>query len=150
MKWMRSLAQGLLALWMFTAGLAHAAPQGEYVLGSGDIIKIQVYQNPDLSLETRILEGGGFSYPLLGTVKVAGLTVSQAEKKLADALRDGNFLKQPQVSVLVTQIRGNLVSVLGLVGRPGRYPLDQANIKLSEIIAQAGGMVTGSASDTVV
>lgn len=150
MKWMRSLAQGLLALWMFMAGLAHAAPQNEYVLGSGDVIKIQVYQNPDLSLETRILEGGGFSYPLLGMVKVSGMTVNQAEKKIADALKEGNFLKQPQVSILVLQVRGNQVSLLGLVGKPGRYPLDQANIKLSEIIAQAGGLAVGAASDTVV
>ncbi len=150
MKWMRSLVQGLLALVMVVTGAAHAAPANEYVLGTGDVIKIQVYQNPDLSMETRISEGGGFSYPLLGMVKVVGLTVSAAEKKIADALKEGNFLKQPQVSVLVLQVRGNQVSLLGMVGKPGRYPLDQANIKVSELIAQAGGLVVGSSSDTVV
>jgi len=150
MKWMRSLVQGLLALVMLVSGMAHAAPQGDYVLGAGDVIKVSVYQNPDLSMEVRISEGGAFSYPLLGTVKVGGLTISQAEKKLADGLRDGNFLKQPQVSILVLQVRGNQVSVLGMVAKPGRYPLEQANTKLSEMLAYAGGLVVGGSSDIVV
>jgi polysaccharide export outer membrane protein len=150
MKWMRSLLQGLLALVMLASGLAHAAPQGDYVLGAGDVIRVSVYQNTDLTMEVRISEGGAFSYPLLGTVKVGGLTVSAAEKKIADGLRDGNFLKQPQVSILVIQVKGNQVSVLGMVSKPGRYPLEQSNTKLSEMIAYAGGLVVGGSSDFVV
>jgi polysaccharide biosynthesis/export protein len=150
MKWMRSLVQGLLALMMLVGGMAHAAPQGDYILGPGDVIRITVYQNQDLSLETRISEGGAFSYPLLGTVKLGGLSIAAAEKKIADGLRDGNFLKQPQVSILVVQVRGNQVSVLGMVSKPGRYPLEQANTKLSEMLAYAGGLVVGASSDFVV
>ena len=150
MKWMRSLMQSLLALMMLVTTAAQAAPQGDYVLGAGDIIRVSVYQNPDLTLEVRVSEGGSFSYPLLGTVKVGGLSVSTAEKKIADGLRDGNFLKQPQVSILVLQVKGNQVSVLGLVNRPSRYPLEAVNTKLSEILAQAGGVAAGAGSDTVV
>ena len=84
-----------------------------------------MYQNPDLALETRISDSGSISYPLLGDVKLGGLTVSAAEKKLAAGLRDGNFLKQPQVSLLVLQVKANQVSVLGQVNRPGRYALRQ-------------------------
>jgi len=150
MKWMRSLMQSLFALMMLVTTAAQAAPQGDYVLGAGDIIRVSVYQNPDLTLEVRVSEGGSFSYPLLGTVKVGGLSVSTAEKKIADGLRDGNFLKQPQVSILVLQVKGNQVSVLGLVNRPSRYPLEAVNTKLSEILAQAGGVAAGAGSDTVV
>ena len=150
MKWMRSLVQGLLALMMLVSGWAHAEPQGDYVLGAGDVIRVTVYQNADLTMEVRVSEGGAFSYPLLGTVKVGGLTVAAAEKRIADGLRDGNFLKQPQVSILVVQVRGNQVSLLGMVAKPGRYPLQQANTKLSEMLADAGGLVVGGSSDFVV
>jgi polysaccharide export outer membrane protein len=150
MKWMRNLVRGLMSVMLMVAASAHAAPQGDYVLGSGDIIRISVYQNPDLTLDARISEGGAVSYPLLGTVKIGGLSVSDAEKKIATGLRDGNYLKQPQVSILVAQVKGNQVSVLGLVNRPGRYPLEMANTKLSEVLAAAGGLVAGSASEVVV
>ena len=82
-------------------------------------MRITVYQNPDLTLETRIGEGGVVSYPLLGSVRLGGITVTQAEKLIADGLRSGNFVKQPQVSILVVQVRGNQASVLGQVNRPG-------------------------------
>ena len=76
--------------------------------------------------------------------------VGAAEKKLADGLRDGNFLKQPQVSILVMQVKGNQVSVLGVVNRPGRYPLELGTSRLSDILAVAGGVVPLQGADTVV
>ncbi len=114
---------------------------GEYRLSLGDTIRITVFQSPDLSLESRITESGSISYPLLGTVSLVGMTVPQAEKRIADGLRDGNFIKQPQVSINVIQVRGNLVSVLGQVGKPGRYPLEAGDVRLSDIIAAAGGIL---------
>lgn len=150
MKWMRNVVQGLLALMLMVTSLVHAAPQGDYVLGTGDVIKITVYQNPDLTLEARISEGGSISFPLLGTVKLGGLSVANAEAKLANGLREGNFLKQPQVSILVIQVKGNQVSVLGAVNRPGRIPLDTTNTKLSEALAQALGVMIGTGSDIVI
>lgn len=150
MKWMRGWLKGLFALMLMVTGLAHAASTNDYVLGAGDSIRITVYQNQDLTLETRITDAGTISYPLLGDVKLGGLTVTEAEKKLATGLKDGNFLKQPQVSILVLQVVANQVSVLGQVNRPGRYPLQSGSNKLSEILAQAGGIVAGVGSDIVV
>jgi polysaccharide export outer membrane protein len=118
-----------------------AAVAGEYRLALGDTIRISVFQSPDLSLETRITESGSISYPLLGTVSLVGMTVPQAEKRIADGLRDGNFIKQPQVSINVVQVRGNLVSVLGQVSKPGRYPLEAGDVRLTDIIAAAGGIL---------
>jgi polysaccharide export outer membrane protein len=115
----------------------------EYVLGPGDVLKVTVYQNADLTLETRVSEAGSISYPLLNSVKVGGLSVTAAEKLIADGLRNGNFLKSPQVNVAVVQVRGHQASVLGLVNKPGRYPIEVAGLKLSDLVAMAGGVATG-------
>jgi polysaccharide export outer membrane protein len=125
------------------------APPAEYRLGAGDVIRISVFQNPDLSLESRITEAGIVSYPLLGNVRLGGLSVTAAEKMIADGLRNGNFVKQPQVTLVVTQVRGNQASVLGQVNRPGRYPIEVADMRLSDLIASAGGLAPGG-TDTVV
>jgi polysaccharide export outer membrane protein len=126
-----------------------SAANGQYRLAAGDMIRISVYQSADLTLETRLTEAGTISYPLLGSVALAGLTVSEAEKRIADGLRSGNFVKQPQVSIAVQQVRGNQVSVLGQVGRPGRYPLETGNVQLTDMIATAGGIV-GTGADQIV
>jgi polysaccharide biosynthesis/export protein len=123
----------------------------EYRLGAGDVVRISVFQNPELQLETRVSESGLVSYPLLGAVRIGGLTVNQAERLIASGLRDGNFVKQAQVSLLVLQVKGHQASVLGHVNRPGRYPLESANMRLTDLIATAGGVAaTGADSVTVV
>ncbi len=121
----------------------------EYRLAAGDVIRISVYQNPDLTLETRVSESGSLSYPLLGSVKLGGLSLSQAEQLIADGLRNGNFVKQPSVTIVVLQVRGNQASVLGMVNRPGRYPLEMGDTRLSDLLAAAGGVALAG-SDLVV
>lgn len=156
MKIAQLLARCVLALGLLGSTQAPAQPaaapsaaaRAEYQLGAGDVIRISVYQNPDMTLETRVSEAGVISFPLLGQVKLGGLTATQAEKRLADGLRDGKFVKSPQVSVLVMQVRGSQVSVLGWVNRPGRFPLETADTKLTDVLAQAGG-VAPSAADVV-
>jgi polysaccharide export outer membrane protein len=135
--------------WFFPAlAQTAAAVPNEYRLGPGDVVRVTVYQNPDLTLETRIGEAGTVSYPLLGNVRLGGSTVSQAERLIADGLRGGNFVKQPQVSIMVVQVRGNQASVLGQVNRPGRYPIEVADMRLSDILAVAGG-INGAGADTL-
>src|SRR5688500_11419273 len=90
---------------------AQVAVAQEYRLGAGDVVRVNVFQNPDLSVETRITEAGVVSYPLLGNIQLGGLTVTEAERVIANGLRNGNFVKQPQVTLLVLQVRGNQVSV---------------------------------------
>lgn len=121
----------------------------EYVLGPGDIIRITVFQNPDLTIETRVAETGAITFPLIGTVAVGALSVPAAERAIASQLREGGFVLQPQVSILPVQMRGNQVSIIGLVGRPGRYPLETTNLRLSDMLATAGGIAANGA-DTVV
>ena len=154
------LAATFAALLCVAGGSAHAqqakpaaGPTGapiEYLLGSGDVVRVSVFQNPDLTLETRITEAGLISYPLLGSVRLGGLSVTVAEKLIADGLRNGNFVKSPQVTLVVMQVRGNQASVLGQVNRPGRYPLEVADMRLTDLLAMAGGTAAGGADLVVI
>ncbi len=146
----------LLGFCLGCGGIAPARAQvvqasaAEYRLGSGDVVRINVYQNPDLAIETRVTETGLVSYPLLGSIRIGGLTVTAAEKFIADGLRNGNFVKQPQVTLVVMQVRGNQASVLGQVNRPGRYPIEVADMRLTDLLAMAGGTAASGADLVVV
>lgn len=121
------------------ASLATAQDKLDYPLGAGDTIRIQVFQNPDLTVDTRVSENGVITYPLIGSVELGGLSIAAAEQKIAKALKDGGFVQQPQVNIGLVQQRGNQIAVLGQVNRPGRYPLETTNTRVSEMLAMAGG-----------
>jgi polysaccharide export outer membrane protein len=121
----------------------------DYRLGAGDAIGVQVYQSPDLSIDARVSESGVISYPLVGSVQLGGLTIAEAEKKIADALRSGGFVKVPQVNIVLRQVRGNQVAVLGQVSRPGRFPLETFNTRVSDMLAAAGG-TTATGDDVLI
>lgn len=122
----------------------------EYRLGDGDSIRVLVFQNPDLTVETRVTENGTISYPLIGTVKIGGMTIPGAEQTIAKALSDGGFIQKPQVNIVLLLNRGNQVSVLGHVGRAGRYALETFTTRLSEMIAIAGGIGPLGADTAIV
>jgi len=128
---------------------AQDAEPAEYRLAAGDLVRIMVYQNPDLTLEARLTETGHLSYPLLGPVRLGGLPVAAAERVIAEGLQRGGFVRQPQVTIAVMQVRGHQASVLGQVNRPGRYAIEVPDLRLSDLLAMAGGTAPGGA-DTVV
>jgi len=109
-----------------------------------------VYQNPDLTLETRVSETGVISYPLLGNIRIGGLGVSAAEKLIADGLKNGNFVKSPQVTLVLMQVKGNQASVLGQVNRPGRFPIETADMRMTDLLANAGGVATTGGDQLVL
>jgi len=146
-RWLSKLILFILAMAVLPAGAQDRQP--EYQIGAGDSIRIVVFQNPDLTVETRVTENGTISYPLIGSVRVGGLTIPAAEQAIARALQDGKFIQQPQVNIALVQNRGNQVSVLGAVNRAGRFPLETFNTRVSEMIAIAGGISSGGA-DTVI
>lgn len=129
-----------LAACLLIAAPGHAQVARPYLLGAGDLVRITVFQNPDMATEARISDTGELTFPLVGSVAVGGLTTTQAEQKIAAALRSGSFVLRPQVNVTVSQFRSRQVSVLGFVNRPGRYPLEDQTLRLADVLSLAGGV----------
>ena len=144
---MNKIIMSLLAVVLGFSSLAASAE--DVVLGPGDVLKISVYGNPDLALETRVSQSGGISFPLVGQVAVGGLVTSAAERKIADLLINGGFVLEPQVNILVTAQNSQMVSVLGQVAKPGRYPIS-GNHNLIDIVALAGGVVPDGGDKVVL
>ena len=140
---MKRIAVGVFLLFLAVPGLAQTEK-----LGPGDAVRVTVFQQPDLTTEARIAERGTITVPLVGEVKVQGMSLAEAGKKIAGEFERGQFLKNPQVHVSLTTLRSSQVSVLGLVARPGRYALDDTSAHLADVIAAAGGIATGG-GDTV-
>jgi len=116
-------------------------------VGSGDVMRVTVFGQPDLSAEIGVNDKGFITLPLIGGVEVSGLTTSEIAIKVANALRQGQYLRNPEVSVEVVQLRSQMVSVLGEVSRPGRYPIP-GHMTVLELLASAGGL-TAQADTTV-
>jgi polysaccharide export outer membrane protein len=130
-----------------TVGLLLATARSEdYRLGAGDLLKIVVFDHDELSIDARISQTGNITFPLVGQVPVAGLSTRDAELLLAQHLMDGGFVKQPQVSVLVSEYQSQKVSVMGQVTKPGQYPLD-ASKKVLDVLAMAGGVLNDTAAE---
>ncbi len=123
------------------------AQEPNYILGAGDVVRITVFNNPELTLETRVSEADSITFPLIGQVKIGGLSTISAERRIAGMLEKGGFIKNPQVNLLVIQFQSKLVSVLGSVNKPGRYPLERTT-NLADLLALVGG-VTSDGSDLV-
>jgi polysaccharide export outer membrane protein len=108
-------------------------------IAPGDLLRVNVYDTPELTDAYRVDVAGNLTLPLCGKVKVQGLTASEAAESLQAALKNGQILTQPQVTVDVQQYAGQYVTVLGEVINPGRVALI-APTMLSEILAQVGGL----------
>ncbi|WP_090634205.1 polysaccharide export protein EpsE [Nitrosomonas marina] len=130
-----------LLLYGLSIGFSHADSKNINTsqFSSGDILKIIVYGNPDLTLETKVSESGNITYPLLGEITIGGLSPNAAEKKIADLLEHQGFLKKPQVTILTTALYNQQISVLGHVRNQGRYTIEGQR-SLTDVLAMAGGV----------
>jgi polysaccharide export outer membrane protein len=136
-----------VSLTIVLVGLMQATAQADdYRLGAGDLLKIVVFDHEELSVDARVSQSGNITFPLVGQVPVAGLSTRDAELLLAQHLMDGGFVKQPQVSVLVSEYQSQKVSVMGQVTKAGQYPLD-ASKKVIDVLAMAGGILNDTAAE---
>jgi polysaccharide export outer membrane protein len=142
----RILATLLVALSIAFAGAARA-DSADYLLGAGDLVRVSVFGYPDMTADVRVDESGSIRYALVGALSVAGRSTRDVETTLAERLANGGFIRSPQVSVLVMEYLSQTVAVMGEVAKPGQYSLTQRR-KVLDLLAQAGGVVTGMASDT--
>lgn len=124
-----------------------AVNSNDYLLGAGDTVRVTVYGNVDLNTEARVTKQGHISFPLLGEIKIGGLTTSQAENLIKNGLKTRGFVKDPNVNLIITQYYSQFVAVLGNVFKPGRFSLDRQTT-LSDALALAGGP-TLNGSDVV-
>ncbi len=115
---------------------------GEYTIGAGDVLFINVWGHEDLSREVVVSEKGRFSYPLIGEVEAGGLTVNELEDRLVHLLSNG-YVINPNVSVRIKGYQSKKVYVLGEVRSPGSYSLHKET-SLIEIISGAGGVTDGA------
>ncbi|WP_217476704.1 polysaccharide biosynthesis/export family protein [Stutzerimonas stutzeri] len=113
------------------------ASAAQYKLGSGDVIRISVHGEPDLSFEeVRLTDAGTFTFPFIGEVDANGKTPGEVRNVLVEKLKDG-YLIDPRVSVSVVNYREFYIS--GEVKLPGGYPY-QPGLTLDRAIALAGGL----------
>ncbi len=117
----------------------------EYLLGVGDLIKIQVHGEPDLGLETRLVEKGTITYPFLGEIRVIGLSVLRLREIITEGLR-GDYLIEPEVQVTVIEYRPFYVN--GEVRRPGGYPY-VPGLTARKAAALAGGLTERASENKI-
>ena len=128
--------------------MARSAPH-DYVIGSGDVLSIQVFEIPELSRELRVSQTGTIGMPLVPVrLHVSGLTEAQAEQKIAEVLEANGLVTHPQVDVSVKERRSKPITIVGAVGHPMVYQADR-QVTLVEALAEAGGIAI-DAGDTVI
>jgi protein involved in polysaccharide export with SLBB domain len=125
---------------------ASAGTDQEYKLGAGDKVHVNVFGQSDLTGDFVVDGTGAVQLPLIGQIKAAGLTIQQFEVAIADALRSGQYLKDPRVSVQISGLRP--FYIIGEVNKPGEYPCVN-DMSVLNAVALAGGY-TFRANDSVV
>ena len=109
------------------------------IVGAGDQVLITVFGQPDMSAEVTVNDNRQVTLPLIGNMQVGGLTPQAIERQVAQRLKDGEYLHNPAVSVQVRQFRSQVMSVLGEVQRPGRFPIS-GRMTILDALATAGGL----------
>jgi len=109
----------------------------DYRIGPKDLLEITVFDRPELNQTVRVSEDGTITLPLLGSVKIDGLTKDELETKLA-ALLEAKYLKKARVSVFIKEYQSKLVAVIGAVEKPGMYEL-VGRLTVLQMVSKAGG-----------
>lgn len=131
-RWLCLLVVSLNSCFIFAAE--------DYLLGGGDTVDIAVYEQPDLTTVARISQDDGtITFPLIGEVTIAGLSPEAAGSKIAKLLKDGGFIKNPQVALTVQEFLSQKIPIMGQVNSPGEYSL-KGESRVIDLISQAGGL----------
>lgn len=143
-----------LAFWMSacwwsrtpeTPQIHFVAAQPASTLGAGDVFEVKVYEEPDLSGMYRVSTAGTINYPLLGEVRVEGMTSNTLADKLQQLLGE-KYLKNPQVSIFIKEYNSKKISVFGQVNKPGTFPYEEG-MTVIEAVSMAGGFTKTAAED---
>jgi polysaccharide export outer membrane protein len=119
-----------------------------YRVGGGDVLKITVYDNPDLDTVARVNSDGNIIFPLIGEVHVSGETTSGIARAIAGKLADG-YIINPQVSVFIQEFKSKKVVIVGQVEKPGMHELSGPTTLL-ELISKAEGLKKNAGGKIII
>jgi polysaccharide export outer membrane protein len=119
----------------------------DIAIAAGDVFEVKVFNEASLSSVYQVTDDGTISFPYLGHIAVAGMTPSQIEHTLEDKLRDG-YIKDPTVSVHVTDLASKKIVVVGQVKSPGTFQFAEG-MSIVEAISRAGGFTTTAKKNSV-
>jgi polysaccharide biosynthesis/export protein len=163
---MRKILIGCMVCWLITGTAAMVAiaqakardsmleqqqgVKGEQMLiGDGDLLEVSVYGVTDFNQQVRVSQTGEVSLPMIGVLKISGLSITDAEKIVRDRLVQGGFFNDPQVSIFEKEYATQGVSILGEVQKPGVYPL-LGSRTLFDAISAAGGTTPKAGSTAII
>ena len=120
-----------------TAAASHDLQSASFVIGAGDVLAIDVWKEAEVSRVVPVRSDGRISLPLVGELQAGGQTPKQLEKEITAKLKD--YISEPEVTVIVQEIKSQQFNVLGMVMRPGSYALSKP-MTVMDAIAIAGGL----------
>jgi len=118
----------------------------EYKIGPGDVLRISVWKEEGMELETLVKPDGGITFPLAGEIKASGLTTPELTTRIEDKLK--RFIPNPVVTVSVLQTVSNKIYVVGKVNRPGEYQATRY-MDVLQALSIAGGLTPYAESDEI-
>jgi polysaccharide biosynthesis/export protein len=124
------------------------AADAQYIVGVGDLLVVQVFDNDKISGRGRVRSDGKLALPLVNDIMVAGKTPLQVAADVQAALKDGNFVLNPRVNVVVEDVLPVKITVLGAVSKAGNYSVDQGS-GVAEALAGAGGLTEFAHKDRI-
>lgn len=138
----------LLLMLLVVAAPASAAGDG-YLLNPGDVLEITIWREENMRREVMVLPDGTISYPLAGHLLVAGNTVAEVEQQLVSRLVEGNFYKNPTLTVSVKETSGNQIFVIGEVTKPGVF-IGRRQLDVMQALSMAGGLTEFADKDDIM
>jgi polysaccharide export outer membrane protein len=127
-----------------------AVPPSDYVIGSGDLISVQVFDVPEISRELRVSQTGTIGLPLIPVrLHISGLTEMQAERKIQEVLEVNGLVSHPEVTVTVKEKKNRPITIVGAVAHPMVYEADR-QVRLIDVIAAAGGIAPDAGDHVII
>jgi polysaccharide biosynthesis/export protein len=141
--------QFAMAFLLMLSWVGAAPVDSTYILRPNDVIRLSVYEEPDLSVQVRILKTGQASFPLIGSVEIGGLTVADSAQRIRD-LYAKDYLVDPKLTITVDEYATEFISVIGAVKNPGQVPMPvSGNLDLASALASAGGLAEDADTNNI-
>lgn len=150
-RWVALLALVLAACTRGNSGATTETPDAveDTTLGAGDVFEVRVFGEPNLTGKFQVAPDGSINFPLVGVITVSGKESTAVAADIATRLKEGGFLNDAQVSVLVEQSNSKRISVLGAVNKPGTLPI-VPGMTVVQAVSQAGGFSNLASKDETV